>query len=35
MGLEPSVNLVHDAFRNDITVIPGILEAECSALYLK
>lgn len=30
-----TIDLVHDAFRNDITVIPGVLEEECSALYLK
>lgn len=30
-----TIDLVHDAFRNDITVVPGVLEAECALLYEK
>jgi tRNA(adenine34) deaminase len=30
-----TIDLVHDAFRDDITVISGVLEEECSTLYKK
>ena len=30
-----TIDLVRDAFRDDITVVPGILEEECAALYKK